>query len=205
MDGTMFLLLSHKAMEGRKLHYSRIVGLVGVVLAAIGLLMQSASSAAEEAIPGGDGTTFMQATSSATGGAVPSSFDNVWGAIYGELAVAGIILALALIAIVALAFMPPMNEVPNRMYSLVLIIVGVIVIVVSGIAMNRAMGDATDLQNAYAQMAAAGALPAAFGVSISIGWVLLLVGGGVGSVAGILGLMADTDAEEAAAEAPSDE
>jgi hypothetical protein len=201
----LFLLLLYKAMEGTELHYSRIVGLVGVVLAAIGLLMQSASSAAEDAIPGGDGTTFMQATSGATDGAVPSSFDNVWGAIYGELAVGGIILALALIAIVALAFMPPMKAVPNRMYSLVLIIVGVIVIVVAGIATNRAMNDATDLQNAYAQMAAAGAVPVAFGVSISVGWVLLLVGGGVASIAGILGLMADTDAEEAVAEAPSDE
>jgi hypothetical protein len=192
-------------MEGSILHYSRIVGLVGVVVAAIGLLMQSASSAAEEAIPGGDGTTFMQATSAATEGAVPSEFDSVWGAIYNELAIAGIILALALLIIVALAFVPPMKEIPNRMYSLVGVIVGVIVIVISGIAMNRAMGDASDLHNAYVQMAAAGALPAAFGVSISVGWVLLLVGGGVSSVAGILGLMANTDAEEAATEASTDE
>lgn len=182
------------------MHYSRIVGLVGVVVAVIGLLMQSASSAAEDAIPGGDGTTFMEATNAATEGAVPASFDNVWGAIYNELAAGGIILALALLVIVALAFVPPMSEAPNRMYSLVLTIVGVIVIVVAGIAMNKAMGDATDLQNAYAQMAGAGAIPAAFGVSISAGWVLLLVGGGVASVAGILGLMADTSAQEAAAE-----
>jgi len=186
-------------MEGNILHYSRIVGLVGVVVAIIGLLMQSASSSAEDAIPGGDGTTFMEATSAASEGVLPASFDNVWGAIYDEMAAAGVVLALALLIIVALAFVPPMNAVPNRMYSLVLTIVGVIVIVVAGIAMNRAMGDATDLQDAYAQLAAGGAIPAAFGVSISAGWVLLLVGGAVGSVAGILGLMADTDAEEAAA------
>lgn len=192
-------------MEGNALHYSRIVGLVGVVVAAIGLLMQSASSAAEEAIPGGDGTTFMEATSAATEGAVPSSFDNVWGAIYNEMAAAGVILALALLIIVALAFVPPMKEVPNRMYSLVLVIVGVIVIVIAGIATNTAMNDATDLQNAYAQLSAGGAIPAAFGVSISIGWVLLLVGGGVASIAGILGLMANTDAEEASAADTSDE
>ena len=43
------------------------------------------------------------------------------------------------------------------------------------------------------------------GVSISVGWVLLLVGGGVSSIAGILGLIANTDAEEAAAEASGDE
>jgi hypothetical protein len=188
-------------MEGNNLHYSRIVGLVGVVIATIGLLLQSASSGAEAEVPGTGGATFMEITSVATGGAVPASFDSVWGAIYNELAVAGIILALALLIIVALAFVPPMQDTPNRMYSLVLMIVGVIVIVISGIAMIRAMGDATDLQNAYAQMQAAGALPAAFGVSISIGWVLLLVGGGVASAAGILGLMADTSAEEAAAEA----
>ena len=192
-------------MEGITLHYSRIVGLVGVVAAAIGLLMQSASSAAEEAIPGGDGTTFMQATSAATDGAVPSSFDNVWGAIYNEMAAAGVILALALLIIVALAFVPPMKEVPNQMYSLVLAIVGVIVIVIAGIATNTAMNDATDLQNAYAQMAGAGAVPAAFGVSISVGWVLLLVGGGVATAAGILGVMGNTDAEEAAADASGDE
>ena len=48
-------------MEGRNLHYTRIVALVGVVVVVIGLLLQSASSSAEDAIPGGDGTTFMEA------------------------------------------------------------------------------------------------------------------------------------------------
>jgi hypothetical protein len=188
-------------MEGSILHYTRIVALVGVVVVVIGLLLQSASSSAEDAIPGSDGATFMEVSSAATGGAVPASFDSVWGAIYDESAAGGIVLALALLVIVAVAFVPPMPDTPNRMYSLVLTIVGVIVIVIAGIAMNRAMGDASDLQNAYAAMAAGGALPAAFGVSISAGWVLLLVGGGVASVAGILGLMADTTAQETAADA----
>ena len=185
-------------MEGRNLHYTRIVALVGVVVVVIGLLLQSASSSAEDAIPGGDGTTFMEATSAATEGAVPSSFDSVWGAIYDESVPGGIVLALALLVIVALAFVPPMQDTPNRMYSLVLTIVGVIVIVIAGVATNKALGDASDLQDAYAQMAAAGALPGEFGVSISAGWVLLFVGGGVASIAGILGLMADTTAQEAA-------
>jgi hypothetical protein len=187
-------------MEGRNLHYTRIVALVGVVIVVIGLLLQSASSSAEDAIPGGDGTTFMEATSAATDGAVPSSFDSVWGAIYDESVAGGIVLALALLVIVALAFVPPMQDAPNRMYSLVLTVVGVIVIVIAGIATNKALGDASDLQNAYAQMAAGGVLPAAFGVSISAGWWLLFTGGGVASIAGILGLMADTTAQEAAAE-----
>ena len=182
------------------MHYTRIVALVGVVIVVIGLLLQSASSSAEDAIPGGDGTTFMEATSAATEGAVPSSFDSVWGAIYDESVPGGIVLALSLLVIVALAFVPPMQDTPNRMYSLVLTIVGVIVIIIAGIGMNKAMGDASDLQNAYAQMAAGGALPAAFGVSISAGWVMLLVGGGIASIACILGLMADTTAQEAAAE-----
>jgi hypothetical protein len=187
-------------MEGRNLHYTRIVALVGVVVVVIGLLLQSASSGAEDAIPGGDGTTFMEATSAQTDGAVPASFDSVWGAIYDESVPGGIVLVLALLAIVALAFIPPMTDAPNRMYSLVLTIVGVIVIVIAGVATNKALGDASDLQNAYAQMAAAGALPAPFTVSISAGWWLLFTGGGVASIAGILGLMADTTAQEAAAE-----
>jgi hypothetical protein len=191
-------------MEGNKLHYTRIVGLVGVVVVVIGLLLQSASSAAEDAIPGADGATFMEVTNAATDGAVPASFDSVWGAIYDESVPGGIVLGLALLVIVALAFVPPMQDAPNRMYSLVLTIVGVIVIIIAGIGMNRAMGDASDLQAAYGQMAAAGALPTAFTVSISAGWVLLLVGGGLSSVGGILGLMADTTAQEAAAEASDD-
>jgi hypothetical protein len=187
-------------MEGSNLHYTRIVALVGVVIVVIGLLLQSASSGAEAEIPDAGGATFMDVTNAATGGAVPSTFDSVWGAIYDESVPGGIVLVLALLVIVALAFVPPMQDTPNRMYSLVLTIVGVIVIIIAGIAMNKAMGDASDLQDAYAQMAAAGALPTAFGVSISAGWVLLLVGGGVSSIAGILGLMADTTAQEAAAE-----
>jgi hypothetical protein len=186
-------------MEGRNLHYTRIVALVGVVVVVIGLLLQSASSGAEAEAPGAGGATFMEVTSAQTEGAVPSSFDSVWGAIYDESVPGGIVLALALLVIVALAFVPPMQDAPNRMYSLVLTIVGVIVIVIAGIATSKALTDASDLQNAYAQIAAGSEMPA-FGVSISAGWWLLFTGGGVASIAGILGLMADTTAQEAAAE-----
>lgn len=195
-----------KAMEGHSLHYSRIVALVGVAIAAIGLFLQSASSGAEAEVPGGGGATFMDATSAATQGAVPDSFDSVWVAIYDEVAAGGIILILALLVVVALAFVPPIKEALGRMYGFVLVIVGVIAIVIAGIATNTAMNDATDLQNAYAQMAAQGALPAAFGVSISIGWVLLLVGAGVAAIAGLLALMANPDTEDAGvAESGGDE
>lgn len=198
-------LLSSPSDEGNTLHYTRIVGLVGVAISAIGLFLQSASSGAESAVPGGGGATFMDATSAATGGAAPASFDSVWGTIYNETAAAGVVLVLVFLVVVALAFVPPMGEPLGRMYGLVLTIVGVIAFVIAGIAVNTAMSDANDLQNAYAQMNAAGVLPAAFGVSISIGWVLLLVGASVAAISGILTLMANPDEEVAVATESTDD
>ena len=66
-----------------------LVALVGVVLAIVGLVMTSASSDAPAEVLG--------QLNAATGGAIPAEFDSVWGAIYDEMAAAGIVLGLALL------------------------------------------------------------------------------------------------------------
>ena len=83
------------------MHYSRILALGGVVIAVIGFLLQSASSAAEELMP---------TLNEATGGQVPDGFDNTWTALYNDTAWAAIVFALALAVSVIVALIPPLPK-----------------------------------------------------------------------------------------------
>lgn len=168
--------------NGRKtLHYGRIVAVLGVVVTAVGLFMKSASSAAEDLMP---------ALNEATGGAIPAEFTNVWTGIYDDKSWAAIILAIALVAILGLAFVPPMKEAWSRMNGLIAVVLGVVVIVIGGVATKTALDDADSLAEGFAGLAAAGQIPEAFAVSLGVGWVLLIVGGALAAIGGVLALIA---------------
>jgi hypothetical protein len=163
-------------------HYSRIVAIVGVIISAVGLFLTSASSTA--------GDLLKDLSAAAEG--IPSGFDSVWTAIYDDKAWAGILLALALLAILAVSVMPPLKAAFGKTIAMAVVAFGVVVIVIGGIATLDAMDSASELQDGFAQLFAGGLIPEAFTVSIGIGWVLLIVGGGVAAVAGVLSLMADS-------------
>jgi hypothetical protein len=82
-----------------------------------------------------------------------------------------------------------------RSGGLFLTILGVVVIVIGGIATLDAMDKASSLQDAFAAMFAGGLIPEAFTVSIGLGWVLLIVGGGVAAIGGVLSVMANPGAD----------
>lgn len=176
------LYASFDSIEGSVVHYGRIIAIVGVVLAAVGLFLKSASSGAE---------ALMGDLNAATDGAIPAGFDSVWTSIYDDKAWAAILLAVVLVGILVFSLMPPIKEPLARSGGLFLTILGVVVIVIGGIATLDALDSASELQDAFAGMATAGQIPEAFTVSIGMGWVLLIVGGGVSAVGGILNVMAN--------------
>lgn len=163
------------------MHYGRIVAVLGVVVTAVGLFLKSASSAAEDLMP---------ALNEATGGAVPAEFTNVWTGIYDDKSWAAIVLAIALVAVLGLAFMPQLKDAWSRMNGLVAVVLGVVIIVIGGVATKSALDDADALAEAFGGLAAAGQIPEAYAVSLGIGWVLLIVGGALAAIGGVLSLMA---------------
>lgn len=161
------------------MHYGRIVALVGVVVTAVGLMLKSASSAAE---------AFMPDLNAATGGAIPAEFTSVWSGIYDDKAWGAILLAIALLAIVGLSFMPPMKEAWSRMQGITMLVFGVVVIAIGGVATNTALDDASALSAGLAQAQVPDAT-----VSIGMGWTMLIVGGALAGVGGILAMIARPD------------
>ncbi|MDA2978837.1 MAG: hypothetical protein O3B42_03615 [Actinomycetota bacterium] len=147
---------------------------------AVGLMLKSASSAAE---------AFMPDLNVATGGAIPAEFTNVWTGIYDDKAWGAILLAIVLLAIVGAVFMPKMNEAWSRMQGITVLVLGVLVIVIGGVATMTALDDASTLADGFAGLFAAGQIPEAWSVSIGVGWVMLIVGGAVAGIGGILTMM----------------
>lgn len=123
--------------------------------------------------------------------AIPASFDNVWTSIYDDKSWAAILLAVVLVLILVVSLLPPVRAALSRVNGLILTVLGVVALVIGGVATLDAMDSASDLQDAFAQMAAGGLIPEAFTVSIGMGWVLLIVGGGIAAVGGILNVMAN--------------
>lgn len=173
-------------IEGSVVHYGRIVAIVGVVVSVVGLFLKSASSGAE---------VVMEQLNAAQD-AIPAGFDNVWTAIYDDKSWAAILLAVVLVGIVVLSLMPPVRAALARSSGLFLTILGVVVIVIGGIATLDAMDSASNLQDAFGVLFEGGLIPEAYTVSIGIGWVLLLVGGGIAAVGGILSVMANPGGEK---------
>ncbi len=169
------------------MHYGRIVALIGVIVTAVGLFMKSLSSAAAD-IP-----DFMAGVSAQTNGAVPAEFPTVWTGIWNDKSWASIILVIALVAIVGMCFIPVVRDALSRMNGLIMAVLGVVVMVIGGVATMSAMDDADAIEGAYAQAAQALGLPAAPTVSITLGWTLLIIGGALAAIGGVLSLISRPD------------
>jgi len=100
---------------------------------------------------------------------------------------------IALIAVLGVSLIPDIKEALSRMNGLVVSVLGVVMMIIGIIATMGALDDASDLQDAFAQMAAGGQIPEAFTVSISVGWYLLVVGGVLAAIGGVLALIARPD------------
>lgn len=163
------------------MHFGRILAILGVVLAAIGLLLQSASSA---------GDAVLGQLSQMPDSSFPSGFDNTWTALYNDTPAAAIVFGIAALGALAAAFVPPIREAMSRLIGLVVAGLGVLMLIIGIFATMGAFDDADTLEAGFAQVAAAGAIPEAYTVSVGYGWYLLILGGVLVAIGGVVSLIA---------------
>lgn len=171
------------------MHYGRLLAILGVILGGVGLVLKKASSDGEEA---------LAQLSQANPDLPPDLAETTWSALYNDTAAAAIIFAIAGIAALIVAFIPPLSKPLGRLYGLVAAALGVLMLVIGIFATLGAQDDADTLEAAFAQAAEAGAIPAAFTVSIGWGWYLLILSGVLVAIGGVVSLIArpDEDAVE---------
>lgn len=166
------------------MHYSRILSLIGVVVAGIGFLLVSATSDGEAALP----------DLSKLNELFPVGFDNTWTALYNDTAWAAVLYAIIAVVALVLAFVPPMSKPMARPYALGASVLGVVMLVIGIVATMGAMDDADTLQDGFAQAASLGAIPEAFTVSIGYGWYMLIGAGVLVAAGGIISAVAKPSA-----------
>jgi hypothetical protein len=162
------------------MHYTRILSIVGVLLAVWGALVVSASSAGEAALE----------QLSQLNDAFPDGFDNTITALYNDTAWAAVVYGVAAAVVVILAVLPPLREPMTKALSGVAVVLGLAMLAIGVGATMGAMDDASDLEDGFAQAFALGAIPEAWSVSIGYGWYLLIAGGAVVTIAAIVSLVA---------------
>jgi hypothetical protein len=165
------------------MHYGRITTVVGSVLAIIGLGLKSASSAAEDLMP-----QLNQLTDK-----VPSEFDRILIAMWDDNLAGTSIFLIALVVVLGVSLIPDIKEALSRMNGLVVTVLGVVMMIAGIIATVGASDKASNLEAGFGDLVAAGAIPEAFTVSISVGWYLLIIGGVVAAIGGVLALIARPD------------
>ena len=132
------------------MHYGRISTIVGSVLAIIGLGLVSASSAAEE---------FMPTLNEATGGGVPAGFDRIVTAMWNDNVAGTAIFLIALVAVLGLSLVPNIKDALSRMNALIVTVLGVVMLVIGGLATSGALDDADTLEAAFGEAFAGGVIP----------------------------------------------
>lgn len=157
------------------MHNSRLFPLVGVGIAVIGLFLKSLTTAGEGLLP----------TLSQMEAAFPEGIATIWG---GLAMWAQILLLLIITAVVGITLRPN-HELPiDRVEGAVVSILGIALI---GYAVSRwvdAGARAEDLEIGFAQAAQADIIPAAYSVSTSAGFVILLVGASLILFGGVVSL-----------------
>lgn len=167
------------------MHWTRIWTLFGVVLGVAALFTKGATTDAEELLP---------ALSEAAD--FPDGIPTIWGGLDTWVQV---VVVIAIIAVVAFAFMPPLTSVEAMPYALGTTIIGAALLVYAIVKYLEAGDDAETLQNGLAQAAEGGMIPAAFTVSVGAGFYVLMAGTAMVAIGGLVMLITKSDADEAAA------
>lgn len=166
------------------MHYGRILAIVGVVIGAVGFFLKKASSDAEQ---------FLGALNQANPAIPPSLDETTWTALYNDTAAAAIVYAIAAVAVLIAALVPPLPEAMKRLYALAVTVLGVLMLIIGVFATLGASDDADTLEAGLAQAAAGGAIPEAYSVTIGWGWYLLIIAGVVAAIGGVVSLIARPD------------
>ncbi len=168
--------------KGDPMHWTRIWTLFGVILGVIALFMKGATSDAEELLP-----ALSQA------GGFPDGISTIWG---GLDAWVQVVVVIAIIAVVAFAFMPPLKAVEAVPYALTTTLIGVALLVYAIVKFVEAGDDASTLEAGLAQAAAAGAIPAAFTVTVGTGFYILMAGTAMVAIGGLVMMIMKDNADD---------
>jgi hypothetical protein len=166
------------------MHMGRIITIIGSVIAVVAMLVKKASSEGEAAL----------AQLSQADPAFPTDLDeNTIVALYNDTNWAAIVFGIAAIVAFVVAILPPIKDAMKRSYAITATVMGAIMLLVGIFATLGAMGDASDLEDAFNQAAEAGAIPIAFTVSIGYGWYILVFAGLIVAIGGIMGLSSKSE------------
>ena len=166
------------------MHMGRIITIVGAVIAVIAMFIQKATSEGEAAL----------AALSQANPAFPADLDeNTLVALYNDTNWAAIVFGIAAIVALVVAVMPPVKDTMKRSLAATATAMGVVMLLIGIFATIGAMDDASDLEEAFNQAAAAGAIPIAFTVSIGYGWYILVLAGVLVAIGGIMELSSKSE------------
>lgn len=163
------------------MHFSRVIVILGVVIAGGAFLVMSASSEGEEALPG----------LNQLNDAFPTGFDNTWVALYDDTWWAAVLYGVLAVVALVLALLPPLANPMARATAWIGVVVGAVMTTIGVVATMGAMDDAEALEDGFAQAAALGAAEA-WSVDIGFGWYLLIAGGVVVAIGGLMSALAKT-------------
>jgi len=170
----------------------RILTIIGSVIAVVAMFIKKASSEGEAAL-----AQLSQIPGSEFPGGVngfPADLDeNTITALYNDTNWAAIVFGIAAIVAFVVAILPPIKDAMKRPYAITATVMGVIMLLVGVFATLGAMGDASDLQDAFNAFAELGAIPVAFTVSIGYGWFILVFAGALVTIGGAIPLMSKSD------------
>lgn len=174
------------------MHMGRILTIIGSVIAVVAMFIKKASSEGEAAL-----AQLSQIPGSEFPGGVngfPADLDeNTITALYNDTNWAAIVFGIAAIVAFVVAILPPIKDAMKRPYAITATVMGVIMLLVGVFATLGAMGDASDLQDAFNAFAELGAIPVAFTVSIGYGWFILVFAGALVTIGGAIPLMSKSD------------
>jgi hypothetical protein len=164
------------------MHWTRIWTLLGVVLGVAALFMKGATTDGEELLP-----------ALSQGGEFPDGISTIWGGLDTWVQV---VVVIAIIAVVAFALMPPLKAVETLPYALITTLIGVALLVYAIVKFVEAGDDASTLEAGFAQAAAAGAIPAAFTVTVGNGFYILMAGTAMVAIGGLVMMIMKDNAVE---------
>ena len=162
------------------MHLNRLMALAGVIIGVIGLFIKSLSTDGEELLP----------TLNAANPDFPDGVPTIWG---GLDTWAQIVLVILIIVVVVIAVRPETARGLDRNSSMIVAGIGVALLAYAIVKWMDAGDKADNLQAAFAQAAEGGAIPAAFEVSRTVGFLVLIVGTVLVLFAGAMGFMGDTE------------
>ncbi len=162
------------------MHSSRVVSIVGVVAAIIGLLFTSANTDAAELLP----------TLNAADPAFPAEISTIWG---GFDLWQQIVVVLLLLAVLVLALRPDRAKPMDKNSARGVGVAGALLVLISVLAWIEGSDRADTLAAGLAQAAGAGLIPTAFDVTPSSGFFVLILGSVAATVGGLFSLMQGGD------------